>query len=127
MEALWKSAPLTSGEIVERVCRSEDWSPKTVRTLISRLVDKGMINRHSTEGGYSYQPVLDRAAFMQGKSASFVARMFGGRVAPLVAAFAESRSLSDDDLRELRSLVDALEKGDGSVSDRQDKESGDND
>ncbi len=109
MEALWEAQPLLSGEIIERVRRSRNWSPKTIRTLLGRLARKGMIEREWGDGGYLHRSVLDRDTFLRGKSRHLVDRLFRGRVAPLVAAFAESRSLSEEDLRELRALLDSLE------------------
>jgi len=113
MEALWESAPAASREIVRRVRQVEDWSPKTIQTLIGRLVDKGMVQREPEGRGYLYRPALARDEFVRSKSRNFVERIFSGRVTPLVAAFAESRSLGEEDLKALRALVDSLEEESG--------------
>lgn len=110
MEALWEQAPASSRQIIEQVREHQAWSPKTIQTLIARLVDKHMVERQPQGRGYLYRPAIERSEFMQYKSRGFVERMFSGRVAPLVAAFAESSRLKPEDLRELKALVETLEQ-----------------
>lgn len=110
MEAVWAESPLSSAGIIARVGRSEDWAPKTVQTLIGRLVGKKMLERDRSGRGYLYRPAIPRAEFIASKSRGLVQRLFNGRITPLVAAFADSDSISAEDLAELRDLVDSLEK-----------------
>lgn len=113
MEAVWTEAPLSSAEIIRSVDRTEDWAPKTVQTLIGRLVGKKMLQRERSGRGYLYRPAIRREEFLASKSRGLVQRLFSGRITPLVAAFADSETISADDLAELRALVDSLEKRDG--------------
>lgn len=109
MEAVWNEAPLSSAEIVRRVSQTEDWAPKTIQTLIGRLVTKQMLERERAGRGYLYRPAIRREEFVASKSRGLVQRLFSGRITPLVAAFADSEKLDENDLRELRALVDELE------------------
>lgn len=109
MEAVWTEAPLTSAEIIQHVGRHEDWAPKTVQTLIGRLVGKEMLLREPAGRGYLYRPAIRREEFVASKSRGLVQRLFSGRITPLVAAFADGEKLDENDLRELRALVDELE------------------
>ena len=113
MEVVWKSHPISSRKIIDALRRQEDWHPKTIQTLISRLVAKEMLSHQQQGRRYLYSPTVERQAFLQGKSREFVRTFFKGRVAPLVAAFAQAESLSEDDLRELRQFVDSLDGGEG--------------
>lgn len=117
MEAVWNEAPLSSAEIVRRVSRNEDWAPKTIQTLIGRLVTKQMLERERARRGYLYRPAIRRDEFVASKSRGLVQRLFSGRITPLVAAFADSEKISADDLAELRALVDSLEKRHGDDDD----------
>lgn len=110
MESLWREAPLSSAEIIERVARNEDWAPKTVQTLIGRLVQKNMLSRASAGRGYLYRPAVSRADFVAQRSRSLIERLFNGKIAPMVAAFAAQGDIPDDDLVALRKLVDELEQ-----------------
>ncbi|MGK7295667.1 MAG: BlaI/MecI/CopY family transcriptional regulator [Candidatus Wenzhouxiangella sp. M2_3B_020] len=109
MEAVWVRSPLAAADIVSAVTLEEDWSPKTIQTLVGRLVNKGMLLRERQGRGYRYRPAISRDEFLREKSRGLVERLFQGQVTPLVAAFADSNALSEDDLRELRALVDDLE------------------
>ncbi|MFU8878408.1 MAG: BlaI/MecI/CopY family transcriptional regulator [Wenzhouxiangellaceae bacterium] len=110
MEVLWQQAPLNSAAIAERALRHEDWSPKTVQTLIGRLVQKNMIAREPAGRGYRYRPAVAREDYVAERGLGLIQRLFHGRVTPLVAAFAEHRDLAPADLAELRELVDQLER-----------------
>lgn len=110
MEALWERSPLTSGDIVEAVQAHTDWQAKTIRTLISRLAAKGMVHYRKQGRRYYYAPAIAREEFLQRKSHTFVQTFFKGKVAPLVAAFAEQESLSREDVEQLRELIDSLDK-----------------
>jgi BlaI family transcriptional regulator, penicillinase repressor len=109
MEALWREHPLTSSELVERVAAPEGWSPKTVRTLLDRLVRKSAVERERLGRLYCYRPLLDRNTWIREKAGHLVDKHFGGRLAPLVAAFADSESLSDADRDEILRLLEKMQ------------------
>lgn len=109
MEAVWAHGPASSRQIVQAVRADEDWHPKTVQTLISRLVAKNMLQREKHGRGYRYSPAVDREEFVRRKSRQFVGTFFRGRITPLVAAFAETGKLSREDLKQLREFVESLD------------------
>lgn len=106
MKEFWARGESNSAEVIERVCRKQAWKPPTVQTLISRLVKKGALGfeRHGRE--YRYRPLVDEAHCVHGASRSFVDRVFGGRLAPLLACFVERERLSKKELAELRQILD---------------------
>lgn len=112
MEAVWAHERVSSREIVQAVQTDEDWHPKTVQTLIGRLVAKGMLQREKHGRGYLYSPTVARDEFVRRKSRQFVGTFFDGRITPLVAAFAESGKLSREDIRQLRDFVESLDADD---------------
>lgn len=109
MEAVWAHDRVSSSEIIKAVQADADWHPKTVQTLIGRLVAKGMLQREKHGRGYRYSPAVARDEFVRRKSRQFVGTFFQGRITPLVAAFAESGKLSREDIRQLRDFVESLE------------------
>ena len=80
-----------------------------MKTLLNRLLNKGAIEAEKDGRRYLYSPKLRREDWVMGESESLLARLFDGRVAPLVAHFSEHRKLSAADIAELRRLVDSLE------------------
>lgn len=109
MDALWEIGPCTSRDIVQAVRIHTDWQAKTIRTLISRLAAKDMIHHHKQGRRYYYAPAIAREEFLRRKSHTFVQTFFKGKVAPLVAAFAEQESLSREDVAQLRAFIDSLD------------------
>jgi len=112
MEALWRRSPLSAEDIVADIGPEQNWAPKTVRTLISRLLKKKAVTAVRDGRRYLYSPALDRQAYVQDESRFFVDRMFDGKLAPLVSHFAETNQLSADDIAELKRLVAELGDGD---------------
>ena len=76
-----------------------------------RLLNKGAIQVAKEGRRYLYSPVLSRDAWLAEQSAGLVDRLFGGRVAPLVAHFSEQRKLSSADIAELKRLITELDNG----------------
>lgn len=109
MDVLWKRQPLSAEDVVASLSGQQDWQEATVKTLLNRLLNKGAISAEKDGRRYLYAPVLQREAWVQGESESLLERMFGGRVAPLVAHFSEQRKLSRKDIADLRKLLEELD------------------
>ncbi|HEV2078641.1 MAG TPA: BlaI/MecI/CopY family transcriptional regulator [Allosphingosinicella sp.] len=108
MEVLWRDSPLGATEVAERVDSSRGWSDRTVKTLLSRLLAKGVI-AHQEEGRrYLYRPVIKREDYVAQESGKLIDRMFGGRVTPLVAHLAERDLLTPRDIEEIEALLREL-------------------
>ena len=111
MDVLWKRSPLSADEVVMALSSRQDWQDATVKTLLNRLLNKGAIDAEKDGRRYLYAPVLQREAWVQGESESLLDRVFGGRVAPLVAHFSEHRKLTRKDIADLRKLLDGIDDG----------------
>ncbi len=109
MEVLWQRSPQTSEEVVAALGERQEWQEATIKTLLNRLLNKGAIEAQKDGRRYLYRPKLRREDWVMGESESLLARLFDGRVAPLVAHFSQHRRLSAADVAELRRLVDSLD------------------
>jgi predicted transcriptional regulator len=108
MEVLWQDAPLTATEVADRVPAERGWSIRTVKTMLARLLAKGVL-AHEEEGRrYLYRPAVARADYVAQESGRLIDRMFGGRITPLVAQLAERDRLTDADIAEIEALLKAL-------------------
>jgi BlaI family penicillinase repressor len=74
------------------------------------LVKKHVIDFDKQQRSYLYFPLVERSTYIEKESKSLVSRLFGGKVAPLVAGFANSDSLSQEDVDELKSLIKKWEQ-----------------
>ena len=110
MEALWDESPLSAADVCERVCKARDWSMPTVKTLLGRLVAKGVIETEPDGRRFLYTPLIARSEYVGSESKRLVERLFGGRAAPLFAHLAESEALTDEDLSEIEALLKELRR-----------------
>ena len=111
MDVLWARSPLGADEVAQALAGRQDWQDATIKTLLNRLLNKGAIQAAKEGRRYLYSPVLSRDAWLAEQSAGLVDRLFGGRVAPLVAHFSEQRKLSSADIAELKRLITELDNG----------------
>ncbi|RXR01461.1 BlaI/MecI/CopY family transcriptional regulator [Pseudoxanthomonas composti] len=109
MDVLWERSPQTAEDVVAALAGRSDWAEPTVKTLLNRLLNKGAIQATKEGRRYFYSPLLTRQAWVQQQSEGLLERLFGGRVAPLVAHFSERGKLSAQDIADLKRLVQELD------------------
>lgn len=110
LDALWINYPATASQIIERLNDDKQWHEKTIKTLLGRLVKKGALSFEKDGRQYIYTPCIARADYTLKESQSFIERFFSGRIAPLVSGFAKSEQLSQQDINELKKVIDDWEK-----------------
>ncbi|MFN3862832.1 MAG: BlaI/MecI/CopY family transcriptional regulator [Erythrobacter sp.] len=108
MDVLWERPRRTAAEVCKDVCAQRGWSLATVKTLLSRLVQKGALAAEPDGRRFLYTPLIARSAYVGGESRRLVDRLFGGRAASLVAHLAETDALTEDDLAEIEALLKEL-------------------
>lgn len=109
MDVLWRGAPRSAEEILGEVGPTQNWQEGTVKSLLNRLLRKKAVHAERDGRRYLYTPLLSREHYVQQESKGLLDRLFGGRVAPLVAHFSEQRKLSKKDIAELRKLLKELD------------------
>ena len=109
MDVLWRKAPQSAEEVVAALAASTDWQEATIKTLLNRLLKKGVVAAERDGKRYLYRPLLKRVDYVHSESKTLLDRLFDGRVAPLVAHFSERRKLSKKDLDELKKLIGELD------------------
>lgn len=108
MEVLWRDSPLGAAEVASRVDPGRGWSARTVKTLLSRLLAKGVLTHEEEGRRYLYRPAVRRDDYVAQESGKLIDRMFGGRVTPLVAHLAERDRLTPRDIEEIEKLLKDL-------------------
>lgn len=107
MEALWESAPQTASEVTKSLRPTMNWAENTVRTLLTRLVEKGALKTgENASGTRTFTPAVKREACVRAESQSFLDRVFGGAAKPLLVHFAQNSKLSAEEVRELKKILD---------------------
>lgn len=110
MKVLWREDAQTAADIHTAVAAHKDWTSRTVKTLLSRLVEKGALNTKSEGRRFRYFTAISETDYKTTAAGQFVDRIFSGRAAPLVAHLADSRGLTDEDIADLEKLLEELKK-----------------
>jgi BlaI family penicillinase repressor len=107
MKVVWAQSPCSAGRIIDEL-NAEDpsWHPKTVKTMLGRLVKKGALAFKKGRRAYLYRPLAKEKECVDAVSKSFLRRVFGGSLKPMLAHFVESRKLSTAEVRELKKLLE---------------------
>ena len=111
MDALWRRGPLVVEDVVAEVADAQQWSDRTVKSLIGRMLKKKAIEAVRQDGRTYYRPLVERDDYMMAESQGFLDRIFGGKLAPFVTQFAERQKLSPEDVAQLRALIERLDNG----------------
>ena len=96
-------------EMVRRFGSGDGWQSAMTEEWITRLLRKKAVHAERDGRRYLYTPLLAREQYVQQESKGLLDRLFGGRVAPLVAHFSEQRKLTKKDIAELRKLLKELD------------------
>lgn len=109
MEVLWQQPGALASEIVEAL-KETTWQEKTIKTMLNRLVKKGNIRFEKEGKAYRYFPMTEREVIRAEESQDFIQRIFGGSVKAFMTNMIKTDALSDDEIRELKRLLDRKEE-----------------
>ncbi|WP_425447957.1 BlaI/MecI/CopY family transcriptional regulator [Dethiothermospora halolimnae] len=110
MKVIWKDSPITANEVIEGLEESTDWSDRTIRTLLNRLVKKKVISYKKDGRRYLYYPIVTENECIKKENKSFLNRVYSGAVTLMFAKFLEEESLSDKEIEELKEILDKKKK-----------------
>ena len=106
-ELIWAHEPLTSGELVKLCAKELEWKKSTTYTVLKKLCDRGIFQNQ--DGVVT--SVMSQKEFQSRQSRRFVEDTFSGSLPAFIAAFAEGGELSDQELLEIRRMIDSYGGG----------------
>ncbi len=112
MKLIWKEEPISTNEVVKRFESISDWSPKTVQTLLARLVKKGALGYEKKGRVFVYKTLIDEEEYTNTESRSFLKKFYDGALNSMVLNFIDDAKLSDSDIEELKRILEKGRKGD---------------
>lgn len=110
MNVLWDKAPQTANDIILSLQESTDWKPKTIRTLLDRLVQKDVVGVNKDLRVYTFYPLYTQEECQRAETESFIKRIYGGTMKSMLVQFIHEDTLSDDDINELRTILNKKPK-----------------
>ena len=114
MKIIWNDCPQTLPEILDRL-KETGWSKTTIQTYLARLVKKGALSTKRQGKGYLYYPAVSESDCQLAESRSFLSRVYDGSLSRMVMGFVKIGELSQEELNELKSLIDQPEKIDADI------------
>ena len=105
MKIIWaKNGTAMYAEIVEGLSvNGNNWTKNTIITLLSRLVEKGLLKTSKTGRRNIYTSIVAENEYQADQTKHFLNKLFGGRTRGLVATLIENDMLSSKDYEELKS------------------------
>ncbi|AFM01551.1 MULTISPECIES: BlaI/MecI/CopY family transcriptional regulator [Desulfitobacterium] len=107
MKILWELKSCTSAQIIERLAEVSDWKPKTIHTLITRLVSKEAVSAVKIDGkSYLYSPNVSEEEYKSYANKSFLHKLYNGSLNLMLASFIKEQHLSKREIEELKKMLD---------------------
>ena len=106
MKVIWQRGSATAAEVVDDLAPATQWHPRTVKTMLNRLVRKGALDFKPEGKRYIYRAKVSRQACVRRATRSFLRRVFDGAAAPAVAHFLEEAHLSPREIVQLKRILD---------------------
>ena len=113
MKVVWKYAPINTNEITEKLTQTTNWSPKTIQTLIKRLVSKKALTYEKQSRVFVYTPLVKEDEYIRRESNTFLNRFYDGNITSMLASYIEDDKLSEAEIDTLRSLLSEKHKKGG--------------
>lgn len=105
MKIVWKYAPINTNDVTEHLTKTTSWKPKTIQTLLKRLVQKGAITYEKQSRVFVYTPLIKECEYIAYESNSFLKRFYDGTITSMVSTYLENDTLSKEEVEELYSIL----------------------
>jgi BlaI family penicillinase repressor len=106
MKVIWSHAPISTNEVIEKLAKTSKWSPKTIQTLLLRLVKKKALTYTKESRVFVYTPLIQEDEYIKHESKTFLNRFYNGALNSMVLNFLEHEQVSKEDIHELRKILD---------------------
>ncbi|MGA2541069.1 MAG: BlaI/MecI/CopY family transcriptional regulator [Verrucomicrobiota bacterium] len=106
LKTVWQLQTPTARDVVEKLKDESDWKPKTIHTLLGRLVQKGALATEKPGREYVFKPLVAERECRLAASRSFLEKVFDGEIAPFLACFLERKKLTRKQIDELKSILE---------------------
>src|SRR5882724_11521171 len=105
IKAVWENEPCAAPTIQEKLHKRTEWTYSTVRTLMDRMVTKGLLTAEKIRNLTLYRSAVTRERAQRGELLYALKHAFNGALTPMVQCLLDGQSLSARELEELESLI----------------------
>ena len=105
IQAVWDNEPCAAPTVQEELESHKNWHYSTVKTLMDRMVAKGLLKTEKIRNLFLYRSAITRVEAQKGEIMRAVKRAFDGALAPMMQFMLDEHNLSQKQLAELESLI----------------------
>lgn len=105
IQVVWEHEPCAAPTVQEELEARKKWTYSTVKTLMDRMVVKGLLTTERIRNLILYRSAITQKQARKGEVAKTLTRAFGGAFTPMMQFLLESQTLSDGELAELESMI----------------------
>ena len=109
LNALWETDGAELGELVNTLYPQTKWNRNTVLTYLTRMEAKGLVKIDKAVSPHLYRATIDRESCQKKERESFLNRVYSGSTGDLIAAFLKEERISQEELENLRKILDHME------------------
>ena len=109
MKILWQTPKLTLRQIYEKTGAAEGWSYTTVRTLVTRLVEKEAVAADKSGANFKYYPLLSENECKNSEVKNFIDKVFDGKKSTLMVSLTKDCKLTEEETKTLMSLIEKID------------------
>ncbi|HDK7160365.1 BlaI/MecI/CopY family transcriptional regulator [Clostridium botulinum] len=110
MKIIWSNPYITANEVIDILDDYVEWKPKTVKTLLNRLLNKGAIHFEKEGREYKYYPLVSEDECIKEENKSFLDKVYNGAFKTMIANFIEEQNLTKEDIDDLKKLLEKNNK-----------------
>lgn len=110
MRVVWTTGWTTSKEVIAVLKNKMDWKPATIKTLLGRLVDKGMLETKPEGNKYLYHGAVNEEECIQEKADDFFSQICDKKAGKTLADLLEQATLSFEDINRLEAVIEQKKK-----------------
>ena len=110
MKTLWQRQPRTLAELVAALDAETGWSRATIFMMLKRLIDKGAVTMDDSGRFQQYSAAITYSDVEPEETEAFLSKVYGGSVGMMVSNLVDRGTLSEQDIQELKAILDAAEK-----------------
>src|SRR2546422_3919483 len=105
IKAVWEHEPCAAPTVQEKLRKRTEWTYSTVRTLMDRMVAKGLLTAEKIRNLTLYRSAITRAQAQRGELLYTLKHAFNGALTPMMQCLLENHELNADELAELEALI----------------------
>jgi len=105
IKAVWENEPCAAPTIQEKLFKRTEWTYSTVRTLMDRMVAKGLLTAEKIRNLTQYKSAITRVQAQRGELLYALKHAFNGALTPMVQCLLETNDLTADELAKLEAFI----------------------